>query len=314
MTGKLTTVVAADISERPISAKAAAGMSMHWLPLIVLPAGVLLLFPASQPRWAIMWTLSVAVFAGCKWLTWATASPTDAPGWRQVAYLLAWPGLDPNGFLRKPDLARVAAPTSGEWWFAASKAVAGFALVFLVARRVPTASPYLAGWLGMAGIVFCLHFGLLHLLSCAWRSIGIEARPLMHWPIAAISLADFWANRWNTAFRDLTHRSLFRPLTLLIGARGALLIGFLFSGVIHDVVISGSAGAGWGLPTLFFVIQATGIFFERSKLGKHFGLARGWRGWLFAALLLIVPAPLLFTPVFVERIVLPFLQAIGAIS
>ena len=36
-----------------------------WAPLLVLPAGVLLFFPPSWPRWALMWALSFALYAGC---------------------------------------------------------------------------------------------------------------------------------------------------------------------------------------------------------------------------------------------------------
>jgi len=68
----------------------------------------------------------------------------------------------------------------------------------------------LAGWLGMIGIVVTLHFGIFHALSCLWRRASVEARPLMHAPLASTSLSEFWGRRWNTAFRDLTHRFLFR--------------------------------------------------------------------------------------------------------
>jgi alginate O-acetyltransferase complex protein AlgI len=135
----------------------------------------------------------------------------------------------------------------------------------------------------------------------------------MDWPIAATSVSDFWGRRWNLAFRDLTHRFLFRPLTPLFGARGAVLAGFVFSGLVHDFVISLSARGGYGLPTLFFLISGLAMFAERGRLGRMLGLGRGWRGWLFTALTILAPAPLLFHPPFVERIVVPFLQAIGAL-
>ena len=51
------------------------------------------------PRWAVMWTLAVAIYIACKWLTWRSADVRDVPLWRHAGYLLAWPGLDAPAFL-----------------------------------------------------------------------------------------------------------------------------------------------------------------------------------------------------------------------
>jgi membrane bound O-acyltransferase family protein len=286
-----------------------------WLPIVVLPVAVLLAAPPDWPPWALMWTLAVAIYAGCKWLTWRrTPAPSHpaAPAWKHLGYLLAWPGLDAPAFLgrsREP----VKRPAAGEWAFALAKAACGIAILYGLTRLVPPDHPYLAGWVGMVGLIFVLHFGAFHLLSCAWRRIGVVARPLMDWPVAAASVSDFWGRRWNTAFRDLTHRFLFRPLAARLGPRAAVAAGFLFSGVVHDLVISIPAGGGFGGPTLFFAIQAAAMLAERSRAGRRLGLGSGWRGRLFTALVLVVPAPLLFHPPFVERVVVPFLGTIGAV-
>src|SRR5262249_58339187 len=79
----------------------------------------------------------------------------------------------------------------------------------------------LRGWVGMVGVVLMLHFGSFHLLSCLWRSAGGEAPPLMNRPLLSTSVSEFWGKRWDTAFRDLTHRFLFRPLASPLGPRGA---------------------------------------------------------------------------------------------
>ena len=189
----------------------------------------------------------------------------------------------------------------------------GVALLFGVARLVAPRSPYAAGWVGMAGIVMVLHFGIFHVLSCAWRRAGVEARPLMNRPVVSVSLGEFWGRRWNTAFRDLTHRFLFRPLTRRIGVRAGIAGGFLFSGLVHELVISVPAGGGYGGPTLFFTVQGLGILVERSRSGRGIGLAQDGRGWLFTMLVLVLPAAGLFHPPFVERIVVPFMQSLRAI-
>ena len=216
--------------------------------------------------------------------------------------------MDANAFLTST-VQRI--PTVGEWLFAGAKLLLGIALVSGVVPLVPSSWPTVRGWVGMAGLIFVLHFGSFHLLSCAWRSAGVEARPLMHWPILARSLTEFWGQRWNTAFRDLTHRFLFRPLASRLGPRVGLATGFLASGLVHDLVISVPAGGGYGLPTAYFVLQGVGLLVERSATRRAMEIGRRWPGRIFTALVVIGPACLLFSPIFVTRVVLPFLAALG---
>jgi alginate O-acetyltransferase complex protein AlgI len=134
----------------------------------------------------------------------------------------------------------------------------------------------------------------------------------MDWPIAATSVSDFWGRRWNTAFRDLAHQFAFRPLVRPWGATCALAASFIFSGLVHDLVISVPARGGYGWPTLYFLVQGAAAIVERSRIGIAMGLGSGWRGWLFAMLVLLVPAYGLFHPPFIHAVIVPFLQAIGA--
>ena len=281
-----------------------------WLSVVTLPVAAIAFAPDAWPRWAFMWLFAFAIFVGCKWLTWWTAPAGNASIGRHLGYLVLWPGLDAEAFLGTPG-ART--PTWSAWAFALGKFGAGLALIGLAAPIEPGDFDLARGWIGMIGIVFALHFGLFDLLSLAWQNAGVNAKPLMNWPIFATSVSDFWGQRWNTAFRDLTHRFLFRPLTARFGARIALLVGFLFSGIVHDLVISLPARGGYGGPTVFFLLQAGAIFIERSPLGKRLGLARGVRGWAFAILVLVGPMFLLFHPPFVRNVILPFLDAIAGV-
>ena len=250
------------------------------------------------------------VYAGCKWLTWHAGAPAGR-GWRHAGYLLAWPGLDAPGFFAAG--ARAERVRRAEW-LAASASLAAGALLFFAVARTLAADLYATGWLGMVGIVLMLHFGTFQLMSCAWRAAGVRARPLMNQPLAATSLADFWGRRWNTAFRDLTHRFLFQPLAARLGSRWGVAIGFLFSGAVHDLVISVPAGGGYGGPTTYFAAQGAAMLFERSVAGRRLGLGHGWRGRLFAMTVLVAPVQLLFHRPFVVGVVVPFMRALGAIS
>jgi len=265
------------------------------------------------PRWAQMWTLAVAVYIGCKWLTWQPKAGSNVPAWRQSAYLLAWPGMDAASFVDEARAASVCRCGASEWLAATLKMLFGATLLFGVARMVPPQHAYIVGWVGMIGIVLILHFGAFHLLSCGWRRLGVEARPLMNKPLASTSLREFWGRRWNTAFRDLTHRFLFRPCAAWFGPRWGILAGFMFSGAIHDLVISVPARGGYGGPTVFFAIQGAGMLLERSRVGRQLGLGAGWPGRCFAIVTLVAPAGLLFHRPFVVGIIVPFMQVLGAI-
>ena len=135
----------------------------------------------------------------------------------------------------------------------------------------------------------------------------------MNWPLASRSISDFWGRRWNRAFRDLTNRHVFRPLVPRWGVQRSLFAAFLLSGLVHELVISVPARGGYGGPTLYFFIQALAIAAVRTSTGERLGLSRGITGRLFAGFVLLGPAFLLFHAPFVLEIVLPFMNASGAI-
>jgi hypothetical protein len=268
---------------------------------------------AFLPGWVVMWAMATAIYALCKFATWLCVDRSGVTAGRSVAYLCAWPGMNARAFLQGAKPSSESRPRPREWVWAAAKILFGIVLVWAAANSALVADSWLTAWLGMIGIVFVLHFGVFHLLSCCWRSTGIQAEPLMNWPIAATSVADFWGKRWNRAFHDLTHQFLFRPLTAHVGPAAALWSCFLASGIVHDLVISVPARGGFGEPTLFFLIQAGAIGIERSTLGRRMGLRHGIRGSLFAAVALVLPLPLLFHSPFIENVMIPFLRDLGVI-
>src|SRR5207302_1830616 len=81
-----------------------------------------------------------------------------------------------------------------------------------------------------------------------------------------------WRNRWNLGFRQLAHELIFRPLHRTLGGGAAGFLVFVASGLIHDLVISLPAHAGYGLPTAYFVLQGVGMTIEHSSFGKRLGL------------------------------------------
>lgn len=256
----------------------------------------------------MMWLIALAIFFTCKALR-SHAVPNS--GWlARLGYWFAWPGLDAERFLR--GRSRDPRPTLGEWSFAVVKTLFGAMLFWFGGFAVPEEHEWVRGWLGMIGIVFVLHFGMFHVLSCCWRTFGRDAPPLMDHPWAATSVGEFWGRRWNRAFRDITHRFLFRPLARAMHPRLALLLGFVVSGLLHEAVITVPARGGYGGPTLYFCVQALGLGIEHSPLRRWLGLNRAWRGWLFTMLIVLAPVGLLLPPVFIRNVVLPMMDAFGA--
>jgi hypothetical protein len=281
-----------------------------WALLVILPAAAIAIRPFLAP-WDFMWTLSAAIFFGCKWQAWWDQRRIgNASIGRNLGFLFVWPGMDAADFL---DRSRSPQPPQAkEWLWAFTKTVLGALLLWGAVRRIPTSRDLLAGWTGMVAMILILHFGTFHIASLIWRSAGVDAPAIMRAPLSARSLSDFWGRRWNLGFRQLTHRLVFQPARIRFGALAALLLSFFASGLIHDLVISLPARGGYGLPTLYFLVQGIGVLFERSMMGRQLGIGSGIRGWCFAAVWAGAPTFLLFHPVFVHVVILPFLSAIGA--
>ncbi len=279
--------------------------------LIALPTLALLarnVFPA----WIFMWLLAFAIYFGCKWLTWrqAVRQMSNVKTTFSFGYLFGWIGMDARKFLEVKPITIALKPS--DWLWATIKIIFGATLIWFVTRHFVATQPLLAGWIGMVGIILCLHFGLFQFLALAWQRIGVNAQPIMREPLRATSLADFWGRRWNGAFHFLANDFIFRRMLRKYDATTAILLVFLISGVIHDLIISLPAHGGYGLPTTYFLIQGLGVIFERTPFAKQIGLGQGWRGWLFVFICTVAPAFWLFHPPFIQNVILPMLHAIGA--
>ena len=285
----------------------------RWVALAVLPLGALATKPFVS-AWIFMWLMAGAIFFGCKWLTLGNAIQRVGRvcPFRSAAYLLAWPGMDAARFL-SPHLA--PRWSRSEMMKSAALAVVrillGILLLFALARHA--SNPILAGWIGMTGMILILHFGLFELASGGWRALRVDAAPIMNRPLRSTSVSEFWGRRWNAAFNDLAVRLVFHPVARRTTVFAATLIAFATSGLIHELVISLPAGAGFGLPTAYFLVQGLGVLAERSPAGKRLRLGSGIAGWVFTFVVVAGPAYWLFHPPFVRHVIVPFMKAIGAL-
>jgi hypothetical protein len=258
------------------------------------------------PAWVMMWAIASGEFFALKFLT-LRGLPSGLPGWRLASYIFLWPGMKPREFLGLTSI-RPPAATGLELARALAKTAIGVVGLAWAIANAFSRSALLVGWVGMLGIIFTLHFGGFDFLSWAWRRLGVAAMPIMMAPLRATSLGEFWGERWNLAFAELARRFILRPLARPLGASLAGSTVFLISGLVHESVLSLPARAGWGRPTLFFLLQALGIVAEKSMTGRRMGLGKGLRGWTWVLLFTVGPISLLFTPVFVERVIVPMFQ------
>lgn len=197
-------------------------------------------------------------------------------------YLLLWPGMDPAPF----DLRRPGRGWGLAGWGAAKMAVG----VGLLSLRVGVEAFDVLRVL--AGIGLLVHFGLCDVLCGLWRQAGVPVDRLFVNPAASRTLAEFWGRRWNLAFHAVVKVRIFRPAARRWGAGAGIAASFLFSGLLHDLLLSVPAGGGWGLPTLYFALQGAGVLARVE--GRVLTLA-----WV------LLPAPLLFHPWFLQALILP---------
>jgi len=147
------------------------------------------------------------------------------------------------------------------------------------------------------------------LLAIAWRADGLDVRPIMDAPLKSTTLGEFWGRRWNGAFNQVAFEILFRPLARTTGPTIGTIVAFLASGLIHELVISLPARAGYGLPAAYFLLQGCGVIIQHRVTR----IRRGMAGRVFTVLVVAVPAFWLFHPPFVRHVILPFMKAIGAL-
>lgn len=267
---------------------------------------------ATLEPWSLMWLAAFTLFALLKLISLRVA--TIGPSlWRVTLYLVTWPGLDAAQFLGRGTGDAQRTLRSSSLQYAMARFSLGVLLIWGVARMLPTDSPVLVGWIGMLGLLAILHFGLFDVLAVLWQKHGTPVRPIMNAPWRSTSLSEFWGRRWNTAFRDIAHALVFTPVARRLGAPLATWCAFLFSGLVHDAVISLPCRAGFGLPTSYFLLQAMGMQIQRSGWARRHGFERGVKGWVTTATVILAPAGLLFHRAFLAEVIVPFLTVIYAI-
>ena len=279
----------------------------NWIWVLVLAStGMVTVLPVSATAKMIAVAFSIFGVLKCQtYFNFATAN-VKTNAWDRLAWFSAWPGLDARAFFGGNTTA--IRPQLRDWITASAKTAIGGVLLLGVAPQLVDSHELIAGWIAMIGIVFLVHFGFLHLMALVWQQCGRNVRPIMDAPLAATSLSEFWGRRWNLAFRDFAHVSVFRPIAKRWNAKVATWVGFVFSGFVHELAISVPASAGFGLPMCYFLLQGLGVAIERRAIKSGIPVRGGLCCWLFAAVFIIPAAYWLFHPPFVDRVIVPLIS------
>lgn len=226
-----------------------------------------------------------------------------------VVYAVGWVGMRAQPF---ETLGQQPVPGGGAMVkFGISRVVAGGLLVFLAHGVV---------WLHLANVLafslitplllvgfsLILHFGFLSISAGMWRFSGVNTYYLFRQPAKALSLTELWSKRWNIAFSEMTSVAIFRPLRTYTGGPVALMVSFIFSGLLHELALSLPVNSGYGLPTLYFSIQGLLVLLEKWLISKRILLLENKliaRIWVF--FWLVIPMPLLFHEEFIRQIIWP---------
>lgn len=177
-------------------------------------------------------------------------------------------------------------------------------LVFLQQYASPPMLP-LFNICYLVSLSLILHFGVLNIATGSLRWLGVPVSSLFKDPAKSTSLQEFWSKRWNIAFVELTTIAVLRPLRNKFGQTFAFWVSYIFSGLLHEMAISLPVNAGYGMPCLYFLIQAFLILTIEKYFIKHIQLRYIKRLWVLVALLL--PVFFLFHQSFINGIVYPLI-------
>lgn len=274
----------------------------------ILPLAALFFKPVFEP-WLFMWILALSVYCACKWLVLFDAQPPRISLRQNLLFCFVYPGMDAWAFLG--GTSQRLHPAGKQILFSLFKVCLGTAL-FFCAAKVALTHPSVAAWMGMFGIVLFLHFGAFELAALSLQRSGQFAPLMMNKPLQSTSLSEFWGKRWNRDFHILTERYVFKSTRPRLGGRNALLLGFVLSGFVHELVITFPARGGYGGPLAYFLLQGAGVLAER-KLRRRGLLRSKPSGWCYTLLFTLAPIGLLFPIEFRERVILPMLKIAGAL-
>ncbi len=261
----------------------------------------------SSPAGFRMMALITALFFGMKMVVAVSSRAIGIPSLsfsRWFAFAVGWPGMRPKIF------TAALYPRNGWKNLALKGSLCALAGTILMLAAGPVwywdHSVFLVIVLFFTGSSLLVHYGTFTLAAAFWRKAGFDCDALFKNPFPSLSLGEFWSQRWNLAFSEMTAVAVYHPLKGKLGPNQALLLSFTLSGLLHEVAISLPVKAGFGLPLAYFLLHYGLVGFERFIAAKGIVFRGVWaRLWVY--FWLIAPLPILFHHPFLKGIIWPLI-------
>lgn len=231
--------------------------------------------------------LCLVLLGSMKGLVYAEWAGERRLSWRRYGvFALLWFGMNPGDFVRR---------CGGLEW----KRDVQVGLLFMLLGTVGAWWVWRMEWRQIL-VMFVpmslgFHFGALRVLKGGLRAAGFPVRTLFPNLLKARGVADFWSRRWNVGYSQMMQRLVGRPVGRCFGTASGTMAVFVVSGLLHEVAITLPVRAGFGLPTLYFVLHGMVTLLE-TRTGRACGKVP-------ALLAVALPLGLLFPPAFQTRVI-----------
>lgn len=268
-----------------------ARRALSWVILIAITAAAHLVMMEDPPL-VRMTGLCFVLLGGMKGLVYTEWScRQNLTLGRYMIFSFLWLGMDPASFVSR---------RTGLSW----RLDLVWGAVFVAVGTMGAYVVWSMGWRSIfvmfLPMSLAFHFGVLRMAKGFLRAMGFAVRTLFPNPLETQGIGDFWSKRWNVGYSQMLQRVIGRPIEEMCGKSGASFAIFVASGFLHEVAITLPCRAGYGLPTLYFIIQGLVVVLEKS-----------WRkpiGKIPALCCVILPLPWLFPQSFQDDVIVPCLE------
>lgn len=290
----------------------AVGGAAYLVPLLWI--ALLLVLSDDLSPWLRIGGATVGLLYAIKIGSWLLLSSRDEkPSLSPIqalVYWTAWPSVRPGSFVDAE-----SEPDPRDFVRGYVFGVVGVVLVAVTVLTTPYIGDNAGSWLMIFGLLLIFHFGVGTVMPFALRWAGVPAPSLFDRPLRSQGVGEFWSSRWNLPFVEMNRLFITRPLGSRFSIGVSALTAFLVSGFLHEMAISYAAGAGWGTPFVYFVVQGVAYYTEQRYFPEDddsvgdFSLVRSL--WTWAVVLL--PLPLLFHAPFRGTFVVPIIDVLGTV-